>query len=761
MNPPASSLRRGEADTRRPAALEAVAAAMPPAPARLLVVDDEPRLLHSLAELLRTRGHEATTASTGRDAMLLLDRQPFDLVLLDLRLPDLGGHAVMDRINERGLDVGIIVVSGESNINAAIGVLKRGADDYVRKPYAMAELLKSIDHTLQRRRLLADNRRIAARLEQSERLYRHLVNSSPDVIYTLDPEGRFTFVNDRFETLLGIGRQALIGQHFSLLVHEDDRERAQHVFTERRAGERASRNVELRLRGQRGGGLGEPPVATLLFNSIGLYEGRVDGGEAANDPDSAAYHGTYGVARDITERKRAEETISYQAYHDILTDLPNRVLFRDRLDVAMLQATRSGAELAVMFIDLDRFKLVNDTLGHMRGDDLLKQAAGRLKESLRRGDTLARLGGDEFIVMLPRMVGREEASVVARKCLECLQLPFTLGDQEVQISASIGIAVFPADGETIDQLLAHADIAMYRVKAEGKNGHCFFHPEMLDASHQKLSLGKGLRRALENGELEMYYQPQVDVRSGRIVGVEGLMRWHHPQRGLLTAGEFLPFAEEGGLIIPISDWMLQSMCRDFAQWHAKGAADVTLAINLSPLYLERGDFVNKLQQAQAHWGFPMDRVEVEITENISIRNPHYVVEQLNGLCRLGVSVAIDDFGTGYSSLAYLHRFPIRTVKIDQSFVGEIDHVHGHCPVVLAIIAMASGLGMNLIAEGVETPDQAQYLEQAGCSRMQGFLFHPPMANGPFMQLLEEQRSGRRSTSLLTRIGSPQAQLAFK
>lgn len=747
-----------------PAELELRGPVAPPAKPRLLIVDDEPRLLDSLSKLLHSRGHHITPASTAREAMKLLEDEAFDLLLLDLRLPDLGGHAVMDHIRAQGLDVAVIVVSGESDINAAIGALKRGADDYVRKPYAFAELMKAIDHTLQRRRLQADNRHIAARLAHSERLYRHLVNSSPDVIYTLDTQGRFTFVNDRFESLLGLTREALLGQHFSLLVHEDDRDRARHVFNERRTGERASRNVELRLRARLVPGEGLPgTVATLLFNSIGLYASLADS-EAANDAEGAAamYHGTYGVARDITERKRAEETISYQAYHDILTDLPNRILFRDRLDVAMLQGARSGIELAVMFIDLDRFKLVNDTLGHMRGDELLKQAAGRLKESLRRGDTLARLGGDEFIVMLPRMANRDEASVVARKCLDCLQQPFTLGDHEVQISASIGISVFPGDGQTIDQLLAHADIAMYRVKAEGKNGHSFFHPDMLDATHQKLSLGKDLRRALELGELEMHYQPQVDVRTGRIVGAEGLMRWHHPQRGLLSAGEFLPYAEEGGLIVPLSDWMLQSVCRDLVQWQALGATEVTLAMNLSPQYLERGDFVHKLQQAQAQWGFPMNRVEVEITENISIRNPGYVVEQLNGLCRLGVSVAIDDFGTGYSSLAYLHRFPIRTVKIDQSFVGEIQHVNGHCPVVLAIIAMASGLGMNLVAEGVETPDQAQYLEQAGCTRMQGFLFHPPLPPTQFMQLLQDQAAGRGPTALLTqRVGSPQGQLVFR
>ncbi|MEO8278436.1 MAG: EAL domain-containing protein [Ideonella sp.] len=723
--------------------LRAVAEDTSSRPARLLLVDDDARHLQSLAALLKAAGHEPTTVDNARAAVQLLDVQQFDLVLLDLRMPGQGGNEVMDHINDCAIDVAVIVVSGESRIDAAIGALRRRADDFVRKPYLPADLLRSIEHTLQRRRLLAENHRMARQLEHSERLYRHLVDSSPDMIYMLDTLGRFTFANDRFESLLGVQRDSLIGRHYSSLIHEDDLAAARHVFNERRTGDRAARNVELRLRplallsapGEGGSG-----VKTLLFNSIAMYAPTLP------DLHESKYGGTYGVARDITERKCAEERISHQAYHDILTDLPNRILFRDRLDVAMLQALRNGCELAVMFIDLDRFKLVNDTLGHLLGDDLLKDAASRLKDVLRAGDTLARLGGDEFIIMLPRLGSRDDASVVARKILECLQFPFVLAEHEVTISASIGIAIYPAHGTSIDQLLAHADIAMYRVKADGKNGSCFFHADMLDASQHKLSLDRGLRQALERRELEMYYQPQIDVRSGRIIGGEALMRWRHPERGLLTASEFLPFAEEVGLIVPISDWMLETVCRDLGEWSAHGCDDVVMAINLSPLYLERGEFVRKLVDAQARWGFSMSRIEVEITENVSIRNPQYVIDQLNMLCRLGVSVAIDDFGTGYASLAYLHRFPIRTVKIDQSFVREILHAQGHCPVVLAIIAMATGLGMNVIAEGVETAEESAYLEQAGCPKMQGFLFYSALPNADFIGLLAEQTAGKRPAS---------------
>ncbi|WP_426103927.1 putative bifunctional diguanylate cyclase/phosphodiesterase [Massilia sp. TSP1-1-2] len=702
---------------------------------RLLLVDDEPRQLASLHDLLRERGYHLHTAATGKDALGLISSLRFDLVLLDLRLPDMSGHAIMDFINEQAIAADVIVMSGDVGIEAAIGALNRGAYGYLRKPYSREELLKTVTNALQQRRLQHANRRIASQLENSEKLYRYLVDSSPDIIYTLNHEGRFTFINDRAYQLLGIAREELIGKHYTILVHDEDQERARYVFNERRVDERASRNVELRLKCRNGSGHGAErtfsnTLMTISLNAIGMHV-------PDEDVRKLEFFGTYGVARDITDRKHAEEVISYQAYHDILTDLPNRMLFKDRLGLAVIQAKRKGAELAVMFIDLDRFKLVNDTLGHVKGDELLQQVALRLKECLRRGDTLARQGGDEFTIVLPELVQREDASAIAQKFLESLHQPFDLDGHEVHISASIGIAVYPHDGESIDELLRHADIAMYQVKALGKNGHSFYHDSMLDVSHQKIALEQSLRKALEQNELEMYYQPQIDMVTGRIVGAEGLMRWNHPQRGLLTAGEFLPFAEDNGLMLPISDWMLGALCRDMQIWNAAGGQSIRLSLNLSPQYLDRGDFFEKMRGALVRYGISPAQIEVEITENICIRSPQYAIEQLNKLCQLGVSVAIDDFGTGYSSLSYLHRFPIHTIKIDQSFVREIDDEHGHYPVILAIISIARGLGLHLIAEGVETDVQARYLKSHGCVTMQGYLFHFPVTLASFICVLEE------------------------
>ena len=710
---------------------------------RLLLVDDEPRLLSSLYELLQGRGYRLATASSGSEALAQLSRQRFDLVLLDLRLPDIGGHDIMDFINEKGIDAHVIVMSGEVGIDAAIGALKRGAYDYLRKPYSREELLTTVANALQQRRLAADNERITHQLEASEKMYRYLVDSSPDIIYTLNHEGRFTFVNDRAYQLLGYTREELLGQHYSILVHEEDLERARYVFNERRVDERASRNVELRLKCRGGNGHDRTfnnTLMTISLNAIGMHV-------PDQEVKKLEFFGTYGVARDITDRKRAEEVISYQAYHDILTDLPNRILFKDRLGLAVIQAKRKQTELAVMFIDLDRFKLVNDTLGHVKGDELLQQAARRLKGCLRKGDTLARQGGDEFTIVLPELRDRDDARVIADKFLETLQEPFDLDGHEVHISASIGIAIYPSDGESIDELLRHADIAMYQVKALGKNGHSFYHTSMLDVSHQKIALEQALRRALEQDELEMYYQPQIDAITGRIVGAEALMRWNHPTRGLLTAGEFLPFAEENGLMLPISDWMIGALCRDMLQWNASGTDHVRLSLNLSPQYLDRGDFFEKMRNALVRYGIAPGQIEVEITENICIRNPQYAIEQLNKLCQLGVSVAIDDFGTGYSSLSYLHRFPIHTVKIDQSFVKEIHEENGHYPVILAIISIARGLGLNLIAEGVETEEQARYLRSNGCLTMQGYLYYRPIPLQDFIGALRAQ-SGQQSSHTL-------------
>lgn len=702
-------------------------------PARVLLVDDEPRLLESLGELLKNRGLILVSANSGTEAIAHLSRDFFDLVILDLRMPDITGHEIMDYMNVHQMDANVIITSGDSGIEAAIGALRRGAYDFLRKPYPREELLKAVQNALQQRRLTTENKQISTKLESSERIYRHLVDSSPDIIFTLDQQGGVTFVNDRIQPLLGFRPEDLIGKHYSNLVHARDLERANYVFNDGRQQPHWSRNIELRLKSHHSDDDGRVFSVELMSIAFSMPAIAGDG-----QPYNHEQWGIYAVARDITERKRADEVIAYQAYYDVLTDLPNRVLFKDRLSLALLQAKRKKVGLAVMFVDLDRFKVINDSLGHQLGDELLQQATARLKACLRHSDTLSRFGSDEFNVVLPELDSIQDPTRVAQAFLDALRTPFSLGGQVVHITASIGVSVYPKDGESIDGLLRNADLAMHAKKAEGRNGYKFFELSMLNQSFEQITLESGLHLALTSGELEMYYQPQVDVITGRVIGAEALMRWNHPIRGFLGAGAFLPFAEESGLIIAISDWMLEAVCRDLLAWNTLSDERPYLSINLSPQYLDRGDFYDKLKSALERYQIAPSQIEVEITENICIRNPQAAIEQLNRLCQLGVRVAIDDFGTGYSSLSYLHRFPIHVLKIDRSFVMPIEDDTLQFPVVLAIISIAKGLGLKLVAEGVETEVQKRYLEHAGCQTFQGFYYHRPMQQSALMQIFARQ-----------------------
>jgi len=715
-------------------ALHGLQAPLPtPTAARLLLVDDEPLILTSLRELLKSSGFILVMAASGSEAVRQLSLEPFDLVILDLRLPDMGGHDIMDFINQRQIDTKVIVTSGDEGIDAAIGALKRDAYDYLRKPYSREELLKAIHNALQQHRLEAENRHIAKKLESSERIYRYLVDSSPDIIFTLNPEGQITFINDRVLPLLGFHREDLLGRHYSELVNPADIERANYVFGVGRRDQRWSRSIELRLKSFSF----EAEVRTFSIELMTIAEAP-SGVLSTVKLQQPEMLGIYGVARDITERKRADALVAYQAYHDILTNLPNRVLFKDRLSLALLQAKRKNAGLAVIFINLDRFKVINDSLGHQVGDELLQKTATRLQSCLRHSDTLSRFTSDEFNVVLPELQQTEDADKIARAFLASLKRPFVLGGQSIHITASIGVAIYPTDGQSVDELIRHSDLAMHSIKNQGRNGHAFFDRAMLASTTGQITLEHELHMALSAGELEMYYQPQVNVKTGQIMGAEALMRWNHPQRGFLGAGEFLPFAEESGLIMPISDWMLEAVCRDLTAWNAVGGDPIYMSINLSPHYLDRGDYVDKLKNTLDRFQISPSQLEVEVTENICIRNPLTAIEQLNKLCQLGIKVAIDDFGTGYSSLSYLHRFPIHILKIDRSFIMPIEDEYMQFPVVLAIISIAKGLGLKLVAEGVETEVQKRYLERAGCETIQGYYFHRPMQQAKLLALLEEQ-----------------------
>ncbi|RMH15772.1 MAG: EAL domain-containing protein [Gammaproteobacteria bacterium] len=705
---------------------------------KILIIDDEKEMIESERALLERPEYELHAALGGIEALARLESEHFDLLLLDMKMPDLDGFQLLDILSDRWPDIQVIVVSGEDSFDAVSHALHRGANDFIKKPYAPKELITIVENAYQRWKLEGINARISQHIRESEKLHRFIVDHSPDFIYVLDHEGKFIYVNDRVKPMLGYEKEDLIGQHFSVLLSEEDLDKFSYFVAERRTGERMTRNVEIRLRRKPDEERRddryrdfENDMIPIELNAMGVYNEESD----ENVPGEKGFHGTYGVARDISERKSAEATIQYQAYHDLLTGLPNRALLEDRIRVAVMQSKRIKTMVAVLFLDLDAFKKINDSLGHSIGDSFLKAMANRLKACLREGDTLARFGGDEFVVVLPYARNEANVSLVAEKLLSQLRKPVEIDGQELFVTGSIGIALCPGDGQTMDDLIKHADIAMYAAKAAGKN--CFHYcSEAMNAKHvNHLSMEQGLHRALKNNELLIEYQPQVDIESYQIVAMEALLRWEHPDYGRLSPSEFIPLAEESGLIIQIGEWVIIEACRQIREWRDMGRQDIRVSVNLSALQLHQENIVETVQQALQKAQLPGDALEIELTESVLMQDMDDAKRKLDRLNATGVKVAIDDFGTGYSSLAYIHELPVHTLKIDQGFVQRMNRNAADNSVIAAIIAMAEGLNLDLIAEGVETEEQLQQLKEMGCKNMQGFLYSRPLPKQAAAELL--------------------------
>jgi diguanylate cyclase (GGDEF)-like protein/PAS domain S-box-containing protein len=550
-----------------------------------------------------------------------------------------------------------------------------------------------------------------------------MVNSSPDFIYTLDANGYCTFCNDRVKSLLGYDKTDVIGQHFSTLIHSDDLDIAQYAIQERRSGSRAACNMEIRV--PHGS---EATLLTLEFNSFGIY----DETDSTHPPK---YLGTYGVAKDVTERKKATELILYQAYHDLLTGLANRKLFRDRLEIAIAQARRYKHTLALMFLDLDRFKVVNDTLGHVIGDHLLIEVATRLQNCLREGDTLARQGGDEFTLLLPQIDGKDAAISAADKIIKACAEPFYIEDHELYVPMSIGVALYPENGENIDTLIKNADIAMYDSKAKGRNRYQLYSASMNVKFDERFSLEVQLHKALERDEFMVVYQPQINIITGKISGVETLLRWVSPLLGHLSPMDFIPLAEETGLIIPISEFVLRSAFNQAKLWQQADLLPQRIAINISSRHLEQDNFVSFITDLLQEFDLAGALFEIEITESILLNDGDEIIEKLHKISEMGIKISIDDFGTGYSSLSYIKKFPIDTIKIDQSFMHGLTSDTEDESIVTAICTLAKSLHLNLIAEGVEESEQFRLLQTLQCNEAQGFLFSKPLGEKDITALL--------------------------
>lgn len=449
--------------------------------------------------------------------------------------------------------------------------------------------------------------------------------------------------------------------------------------------------------------------------------------------------GTVLSLRILQQRKRTEDRVNHIAFHDDLTSLPNRLMLNRTLDQAVSRHRRAGTQLAILFMDVDRFKVINDSLGHEVGDTLLRQVADRLREHSREGDMVARMGGDEFVVLIENHEYLKDLSTCARRLVEQLGAPYVLGRRDYHVTLSIGISVFPSDGNDSQALLKAADVAMYRAKASGKNNFLFYSPSMNVHTKERLELESDLRHALERGEFLLHYQPKVEIATGLITGIEALLRWEHPLRGLIPPMDFITIAEETGLIVPIGEWVLATACARNKAWQDQGHGKLSVSVNLSARQFADPMLLPKLTRIIHESGLDPSSLELEITESVVMSNGESAVAALEKLKSIGVLIAIDDFGTGYSSLAYLKRFPIDTLKVDRSFIRDIPSDSGDKQIARAIIAMAHGLKLKVVAEGVETQDQLAFLRAQHCDAVQGYLLYRPLPEEEITEVLELNR----------------------
>ncbi|GMQ88310.1 MAG: hypothetical protein BMS9Abin08_1546 [Gammaproteobacteria bacterium] len=676
----------------------------------LLLVDDEPNILKALRRLLHNDGYRILTAGSGREGLALLEDNDVNVIISDQRMPHMTGVEFLTKVKDLYPQTVRIVLSAYSDFSVFTDAINHGSIyKFFTKPWDDELMRTNIQEAFQRSELSWKNNQLTRVFE-----------STLEGITITNTEGIILAVNPAFTGITGYTAEEAIGKTPKIL-HSDRQNKAFY----------------------------EEMWQTLL--ATGHWQGEVwnrrKNGEVypewlaitAIHDDSGKVSQYAALFSDITEQKRNEEQLAHQAYHDTLTDLPNRLLFDDRLSMALAHAQRNDSLLAVMFLDLDRFKNINDSLGHSVGDRLLQGVAERLIRSVREEDTVARMGGDEFTILLSHIPHADNAAEVAEKILATIEQPRYIDGHELFITASIGISVYPGDAGQAESLMKNADTAMYRAKERGRNNYQFYTPAMNARALERLTLENRLRHALERNQFLLYYQPQIHLGTGQVVGVEALLRWRTEEDELISPAEFIPLLEETGLIIPVGEWVLQQACMQNAAWQADGHTSLRMAVNLSARQFGQQDLVSQVLDCLAKTGLEASCLELEITESIMMDAVDGKLEVLKALRQAGLQLAVDDFGTGYSSLSYLKRLPVDTIKIDQCFIRNAAHDPEDAAIVKAIITLAHDLKRRVIAEGVETREQLALLHTLGCDEIQGYLLSRPLAAEALPAWLEQQR----------------------
>jgi diguanylate cyclase (GGDEF)-like protein/PAS domain S-box-containing protein len=578
---------------------------------------------------------------------------------------------------------------------------------------------RSTNHALEL--AMSARQRVENALRKNRHQLKDFLDSAHDLIQSVSPDGHFLYVNRAWMKTLGYTKKEISTLSFADVIHPDHRIAVLETF------QRA---------------MHDEPVSAVeaVFHTKSGKAIAVEGRFRCQS-ERGTVIAIQALFRDVTERKRWEETLEHQARHDSLTGLPNRTLLRDRLHDMLSRAPWRKSGLAVLFLDLDRFKTINDTLGHAVGDLLLKEVAVRLTSAVRYGDTVARLGGDEFVVMLADVAQPRDVVGVTQKILDVLSKPFLLDGHELSVSTSIGVSLYPADGEDPDVLLKNADAALYQAKEQGRNNCQYYSRDMNAKVEKRLQMERWLRHAVERNELVLHYQPRVNLENGRTTGVEALVRWRHPDLGTIPPEEFIPLAEDTGLIEPIGEWVLRTACAQHRAWQAAGLSPIRVAVNLSARQLQQPNFVERIRHALTDTGQSPQLLELELTESVLMTHAETTIKTLGELDAMGVALSIDDFGTGYSSLSYLNRLPIRTLKIDRSFICNMTHNPKDATIVAAITSLGHSLQLNVVAEGVETNAQLQFLRSIRCDEMQGYVFSKPLPAEELIAFLRARPHG--------------------